>query len=381
MKKKILMALLLATILAIGISSVSVKAQPVDLIQLGLCIDGSGSIGSSDFSTMTSGIADAIRNNLPHDGSVELCVIQFAADGHPPAEVEIAPVIITDANYEAVATAVEGISQLYEMTSMADGVYLTWQTMLNSPNFNISTRQVINLATDGIPNELLSLALGTTGNAYDDVEMVVGWAVAEGLDELDAEAITSGADVAWLRDNVVYPQPGYEAPPFAGPGWVRYVADFDEFAATIGEKFEIVVEPDRDVEAFDQCAEPNTAMPGDIVDVHVSVRNNGPVTETFDLTCYYDSVEIGTVLVVDLAPGETRVVTFTLDTTGIPVNEYLISAWADSGEVITEVDECNNYCTSKASLFVVPELPLGTILAAASMFAAFGGYIKCKRNK
>jgi hypothetical protein len=379
LKRKILMAFLLASILAIGISSVSVKANG-DLVQLGLCIDGSGSISSGNFATMTYGIAEAIRNNLPYDASVELCVIQFADYG--PAVVEIAPIIIdSPVTAEAVATAVEGITQLYEMTSMADGVWLTWDTMKNSPNFAISTRQVINLATDGLPNELLSLAPGSTGDAYDDVEMVVGWAVSEGLDELDAEAITGGADVAWLRDYVVYPQPGYEAPPFAGPGWVRYVADFQEFADTIGEKFEIIIPQERDVEAFDQVAVPNTAEPGDIVDIQVSVRNNGPVTETFDLTCYYDSVEIGTVLVVDLAPSEVRVVTFTLDTTGIPLNEYKIEAWADSGEVITEIDECNNHCTSKANLFVVPELPLGPVLAAASMFAAFGGYVKFKRPK
>jgi len=32
-----------------------------------------------------------------------------------------------------------------------------------------------------------------------------------------------------------------------------------------------------------------------------------------------------------------------------------------------------------AIIFVVPELPLGPVLAAASMFAAFGGYVKFKR--
>ena len=381
LKRKILMSLVLLSFLVVALSSVPVQATNGGLIQLGLCIDGSGSIPSGDFTVMIDGIAEAIRNNLPHDGTVELSVVQFADNG--PAVIEIAPTVInSDATAEAVATAVEGITQLYEFTSMADGVWLTWNAMKNSPNFAGASKQIINLATDGVPNELLSLAPGTTFDPYDDVEMVVGWAVAEGLDELDAEAITSGADVAWLRDYVVYPQPGYEAPPFAGPGWVRYVDTFEEFAATIGEKFEIIVPPEEhDVEAVSQTVTNNEVMPGDLVDIEVTVKNNGDYTETFDLTCYYDSVEIGTVLVVDLAPGEIRVVTFTWDTTGIPQNGYPIKAWADSGEVIVEVDEDNNWCTMPLSIFVVPELPLGTILASLSMFVALIGFVAFKRYR
>ena len=54
-------------------------------------------------------------------------------------------------------------------------------------------------------------------------------------------------------------------------------------------------------------------------------------------------MEIGTILVVNLAPGETRVATFTWDTTGVSEDSYSITAWADSDEIITEVDEANNY--------------------------------------
>ena len=138
---------------------------------------------------------------------------------------------------------------------------------------------------------------------------------------------------------------------------------------------------DHDVEAVSQTVTDNEVMPGEVVDIDVTVRNNGDVTETFDLTCYYDSVEIGTVLVVDLAPGEIRVVTFTWDTTGVPMNGYPITAWADSGEVIVEVDECNNWCTMPLNIFVVPEVPLGTILASLSMFGALIGYVSFKRYR
>ena len=138
---------------------------------------------------------------------------------------------------------------------------------------------------------------------------------------------------------------------------------------------------EHDVEAVSQTVTDNEVLPGECVDIDVTVRNNGDVTETFDLTCYYDSLEIGTVLVVDLAPNETRLVTFTWDTTGIPMNGYPIMAWADSCESIIEINEENNWCTMPLNIFVVPELPLGTIAAMASMMLALVGYAGYMRKR
>jgi subtilase family serine protease len=137
----------------------------------------------------------------------------------------------------------------------------------------------------------------------------------------------------------------------------------------------------HDVEAVSQIVTENEVMPGDLVDIDVTVRNNGLSNENFDVTLYYDNVKIGTILVVDLAPGEVRVLTFTWDTTGLPLNGYPITAWADSGEVIAEVDEQNNWCTMPCKVFVVPELPLGTILASLSMFIALVGYVGFRRYR
>jgi hypothetical protein len=137
----------------------------------------------------------------------------------------------------------------------------------------------------------------------------------------------------------------------------------------------------HDVVAVSQCVTDNEVLPGEVVDIEVTVRNDGDVSETFDLTCYYDSVEIGTVLVVDLAPGDSRVVTFTWDTSGVELNEYYIKAWADSAEEITEANEINNWCNMPLPVFVVPEVPAGTIAATASMTLALIGYASYKRHK
>jgi hypothetical protein len=56
-------------------------------------------------------------------------------------------------------------------------------------------------------------------------------------------------------------------------------------------------------------------------------------------------------------------------------------AWVDSCESIIEMDEENNWCTMPLNIFVVPEIPLGTIAAMASMMLALIGYIGYKRIK
>ena len=47
--------------------------------QLAMILDGSGSISSSDWNLMREGLARSIENAsiFPHDGNVELTVIQF----------------------------------------------------------------------------------------------------------------------------------------------------------------------------------------------------------------------------------------------------------------------------------------------------------------
>ena len=58
--------------------------------QLAMILDGSGSISSSDFNIMKEGLARSIENAsiFPHDGNVELTVIQF---GGTKAQKELGP--------------------------------------------------------------------------------------------------------------------------------------------------------------------------------------------------------------------------------------------------------------------------------------------------
>jgi len=232
----------------------SAQASETVTTQLGLVVDGSSSISSSEFAIIREGIAAAVRNasQMSHDGTVELTVVQFGGwwSASVRARVEVYPTVITTANYESVANIIENINQMGGYTPLADGLLLCWSQISGSSNFPIATKQIINVATNGEPNIALKATpppswvtlLGPPpGDGDGDATWVRNGAVSEGLDELDAEGIdTTTSNINWMRDYLVYPQPGTIAPPYTA-GWVKYCADFEEFAVAVGEKFRIVI--------------------------------------------------------------------------------------------------------------------------------------------
>jgi Zn-dependent protease len=217
--------------------------------QICLVVDGSGSINNNQWKIITQAISEAINKTVPHDGSVELSIVQFgysATDGY--AKVELPPTVIDGANHATVAAQVSEIPKSNGNTPTAHGIFLGWSELKNSPNFGANVNQVINLATDGVPNFRNSNATvdldgsGGSVNAKDDVVAVVDKAVAEGLDELDVEGIgMTQNDINWLRNWTVHPSPGIVAPPFTKPGWIRTVANPEEFASTIGQKMRVII--------------------------------------------------------------------------------------------------------------------------------------------
>jgi hypothetical protein len=80
--------------------------------------------------------------------------------------------------------------------------------------------------------------------------------------------------------------------------------------------------------------------------INVTVTNEGPFPETFDLTIYAETLPpatpIGTVTVSNLLNSETRTITFTWNTTGFAYGNYTISAYATpvDGEKNTKDNNC-----------------------------------------
>jgi hypothetical protein len=86
----------------------------------------------------------------------------------------------------------------------------------------------------------------------------------------------------------------------------------------------------RDVAVTNVAVSRTWAYQGWPVNVTVTVKNNGNVTETFDLHTYYDSSLIGTITVTGLTPNEVRNVLFVWDTTGVAEGNYTVKAQADA---------------------------------------------------
>jgi Zn-dependent protease len=222
--------------------------------QLCLVIDGSSSVDHTQWSTITQAISEAINETIPHDGSVELTIVQFGySSGEGFAKTELHPTIVEKVNYAEIVGQVLGMPKGDASTPTAHGLYLAWSEIKNSKSFDNGARQVINLATDGVANVRNFNATtdldGSEGlpNAKDDVIATVNTIVNQGLDELDVEGIgMTASDIDWLKNWTVRPQPAIVAPPFTKTGWIRIVVDPNEFARTIGQKLKVTLSSNSD---------------------------------------------------------------------------------------------------------------------------------------
>jgi hypothetical protein len=102
---------------------------------------------------------------------------------------------------------------------------------------------------------------------------------------------------------------------------------------------------------------------GEPVNITVMVKNDGSVTETFDVTTYYENAAgnytIGIKTVNNLAPGDIETLIFTWDTSGIAGGNYTIRAVAET--VSGETNTANNEITVKG-IRVIPEFPTWALM-------------------
>lgn len=98
----------------------------------------------------------------------------------------------------------------------------------------------------------------------------------------------------------------------------------------------------RDV-AVTSMEAPKSIPTGSIVKINVTAENQGEVSETFDVTLYYDSNPIEAKSIIDMPGGGIQILNFVWDATAVPIGEYTIRAVAT--EVPGEVDLNDNTYT------------------------------------
>jgi len=228
--------------------------------QLAMILDGSSSISSSNWNLMKEGLKQAIRDEsvFPHDGSVELTIIQFGG-WYPHARVELSPIIITDnvddpGYYMDVSTDIGNIYQLGGYTPTGCGIRLGADQLHDVGNFSPDHLQAIVLVTDGEANCLWTPGGYTAQykgetmgklSANDARDYLISkLEMTNNQDEFDAVAIGhSSPHAVWLKDNIAWPEPGYFAPPFqidSSQGCVIEISTWQEFADSIDDIFRII---------------------------------------------------------------------------------------------------------------------------------------------
>ena len=224
---------------------VTITTEPT---QLAIILDGSSSIRSSDWKLMRTGLANAIKDPdiFPHDGTIELTVIQFGRKDlwTEYARKELGPIIVTENNYLTIGNTIAKISQLGGYTPMGCGIYLSADTLYKSKFFDPSKRQVICMVTDGQPNcscnpktytgKFVNCTVGRITAEQGRNYLIDILNLTSNQDQFSVAAVGQDTNTPWLKNKIVWPEPGNYAPPY-NPGWVRNVSTWQEFSESIRE--------------------------------------------------------------------------------------------------------------------------------------------------
>ena len=108
----------------------------------------------------------------------------------------------------------------------------------------------------------------------------------------------------------------------------------------VGGVTENVTVTGHDVAVYTIDTDPSPFPYGQVMDINVTVRNEGDFTETFDVTAKYNETTIDTQSGIVLGSGLNTTLTFNWDTTGLALGMYNISATA--GPVANEYDTADN---------------------------------------
>jgi hypothetical protein len=197
-------------------------------LELGLAIDGSGSIGSSDFDLQIQGYQDAFSDPNFFSSTVGGSVFDNIAVGvYQFASGVTEEIAFTEINNQSdadwLANEIGLITQTGGLTNFVDSVNTISSDMLT--NGIASERQVIDYSTDGVPTfgggPLASIAAADAARAG-------------GIDAINALGVGSGVNVGFLEgfsdaDNL---DPGDNS------GFVQTVDSFDAFGPAIEAKLE-----------------------------------------------------------------------------------------------------------------------------------------------
>lgn len=151
----------------------------------------------------------------------------------------------------------------------------------------------------------------------------------------------------------------------AAIGWRIHFFDGEGNVNATDIKIFYINMPIHNVAIVNVVPEETTIEQNQTIPINVTVMNEGNYTETFNLTLYYDSTEIG-FQTLTLNGSKSRVLTFEWNTTGVPYGNYTLSAHTST--VPGEADTQDNIYAVEYPVTVIPEFPSTIILLAFLIF-------------
>lgn len=202
---------------ALFLMSTAAHGQALDLA---LCIDSSGSISAANFNLQLEGTAQAVQSAVPTDGSVRLTVLQFGS----AITVEVPPTVVTANRKAAIVATIRRIAKGGGGTNMSGCIDGAVQAIIGAGS--PSQRQVIDISTDGSPNNRTATSTAATN------------ARTAGIDALNALLVGSGTNKPFM-DSIVFPRPAG-----GNAGFTESVPNFGAYATAIRRKISIEVTGD-----------------------------------------------------------------------------------------------------------------------------------------
>lgn len=165
----------------------------------------------------------------------------------------------------------------------------------------------------------------------------------------------------WMTAKFVWCNKTITSPAIA---WRIYFYDGAGNVNVTGTKIFYVNMPIHNVAIINVVLSETEIEPNQTMLINVTAMNKGNYTETFSVTLYYDSDEVGN-QTLTLDAGKSTVLTFKWNTTGVPYGTYILGANASivPGETATEDNTHVVECSVKA----VSEFPL-TVAVAFLLF-------------
>lgn len=224
----------ITTFVCLALSPIGAFAAPVT--QLGFILDGSGSVSTTNYNLLRSGLSDAIAA-LDANGSVEITVTAYGSS----TKTVVAPTVLTVASLSAIQNSILTHTKSGGGTDTAGAITYTTNLITGSTLFSTSKASIINLATDGVPNSQSAAVAAAQ------------WSFTQGIDALSIEAIGSGVNSGSALNNmlqIAFPGPATllalnstNIPNPIGGSWVVPVSDFDALAPVLKAKVIASVKP------------------------------------------------------------------------------------------------------------------------------------------